>query len=124
MKGTCDDLAVFQASGIQYRCHSDFQKKNVSYAYPTFLPCPYYKSKCGGVDPQLSITSDNEKRLEAVGLKQGDVCMWSITYTQVDSNLKVWIEKLVDGEITIVDGLSSHPYNDPTQNMTGFQQLL
>ena len=49
--------------------------------------------------------------------------MWEIVYSQTDDNLKVWIEKLVDGEVTIVDGLSGHPYST-TGNLTFVSQLI
>lgn len=67
--------------------------------------------------------SETASRLEAIGLEQGDVCMWEIQYSQVDNNLKVWVEKLVDGEVTIVDGLAGHPYST-TGNLTFVSQLL
>jgi hypothetical protein len=45
-----------------------------------------------------------------MGLEQGDVCIYQVNYTQLDNNLKLWIDKSVDSDVTIVDGLSNHPY--------------
>ena len=56
-------------------------------------------------------------------MEAGDVCMYEIQYTQTDNNLKIWIDSATNMEITVVDGLSTHPYQI-TGTMNYFPKLM
>lgn len=50
--------------------------------------------------------------------------MYEIQYSQVDNNLKIWIDSLSDAEVTIVDGFSDHPYFLDLKKVSVNDQLM
>ncbi len=55
----------------------------------------------------------------------GDVCLFEITYTKTDDNLKIWIDTAENVEITIVDGYSAHPYSlNSSQVLKYYSKLM
>lgn len=43
-------------------------------------------------------------------MNQGDVCVFEISYSKTDDDLKVWFSKMTNVEVTIADGFKQHPY--------------
>ena len=93
--------------GNNYYC-SDYFAKSSTYAFFTYLPCPFYVTKCG-TDQKLNMTAASQDILSSA-LDQGDVCMYEITYPSANSNWKVWVTSMTNMEITIADGFTEHPY--------------
>ena len=48
--------------------------------------------------------SEDEKSFETSLLEVGDICVFEINYGSADSNLKLWLTKLSNVEVTIADG--------------------
>lgn len=72
----------------------------------------YSSYKCGSKTQLLNLTNDVFK-IEASGLETGDVCMYQFNYNGTDQQYKIWFDSISKAEVTLIDGIRTHPWLDP-----------
>eukprot|EP00347_Sterkiella_histriomuscorum_P014475 403360734 len=122
-KGVCEDSAVIKAlyPSTPYYYSDQFYSQS-KLEFFSYFPCPFFTQKCGASSSQLYMSED-EKSFETSLLEVGDICVFEINYGSADSNLKLWLTKLSNVEVTIADGFQKHPY-ETTGSLTFVSKLL
>jgi hypothetical protein len=77
----------------------------------TFLPCPFQTQKCGSKTQRMQVGKDIIS-ITAQDMEQGDVCMYELLYSGVNKEYKIWVDSIYRAEITLIDGIRTHPWVD------------